>query len=415
MNIHASKTVPIEFSMVVEAYRKVKQGGKASGVDGQSWKDFDAKAEDNCYVIWRRLASGSYHPKAVRRVEIPKKDGGKRKLGIPALQDRIAQEVVRHYMEVRVDALFHQHSYGYRPVKSAHEALKQVQSNCLSKDWVIDMDICNFFDEIDHERLLKGVAHLLGEADWVQLYVKRWLEMPVQELDGSQTVSKGKGTPQGGVISPLLANIFLHYTLDVWLSRHYPDAGFVRYADDVIVHCASKERSDQILQAIRDRLQEVGLSLKEEKTKIAYCKDYRRKEEHEHVQFGFLGFSFQPLSLPAKGGGSFTGYGGKISTANESRIKQALHDDSSLRHPDLTFKEVAAHLNPRLRGWFNYYGLFSKYRLNRLAMYVDDRLCRWLREKHKLNKCRSIAKLDQIRQANPRLFYHWSIGLTRIR
>lgn len=415
MNIHASKTVPIEFSMVVAAYHKVKQGGKASGVDGQSWKDFDAKAEDNCYVIWRRLASGSYHPQAVRRVEIPKKDGGKRKLGIPALQDRIAQEVVRHYMEVRVDHLFHQQSYGYRPLKSAHAALKQVQRNCLSKDWVIDIDICNFFDEIDHALLLKGVAHLLREADWVQLYVKRWLEMPVQELDGSQTMSNGKGTPQGGVISPLLANIFLHCTLDVWLSRYYPDVNFVRYADDVIVHCASKAQSEQVLQAIRVRLQEVGLSVKEEKTKIAYCKDYRRKGAHDTVQFGFLGFSFQPLSLPGKGGGSFTGYGGKISAANESRIKQALHDDKSLRNPGLELRDIALQLNPRLRGWFDYYGLFSKYRLNRLAMYVDDRLHRWLRDKYKLNRKRCRAKLDQIRQANPRQFYHWSIGLNRIR
>jgi group II intron reverse transcriptase/maturase len=417
MDVHRKKTVPVEFKMVVDAYRKVKQGGKAAGIDGRSWAEFDKDAEHQCYIIWTRMASGSYHPEAVRSVEIPKKDGSKRKLGIPTLRDRIAQEVVRKYMEERVDEKFHTNSYGYRPLKSAHDALKQVSKNCLNKDWVIDMDIRKFFDEIDHELMLKAVDHIMGDVPWVRMYVKRWLEMPVQETDGSITSGSGKGTPQGGVISPLLANIYLHYTLDVWLSKNFPSVNFVRYADDMVVHCNSKEEAEHVLESIKARLSEVKLSIKEEKTKIAYCKDYRRKEEHETVKFEFLGFSFQPLSIPSKlrRDSYITGFGGKISAANESKIKQSINEERSLRDTTLEIQNIADVLNSKLRGWFNYYGLFNKYRLNRVAMHVDYRLIRWISDKYKLYYRKSITKLRQIRQTHPRLFYHWEVGLNRIR
>src|SRR4030066_859761 len=244
LNVHIDKTVPIEFRQVVKAYWKVRKGGKAVGIDNESWTDFEKETEKNLYVIWNRLASGSYHPQAVREVEIPKKDGKKRKLGIPTLRDRIAQQVVKEHMERRIDRLFHENSYGYRPLKSAHQAIEQVRRNCYRQDWVIDMDISKFFDEIDHGLMIKAVENVM-EGKWGKMYVERWLRMPVQKQDGTLQQKAGKGTPQGGVISPLLANLYLHFTLDMWLTKHYPRVNFVRYADDVGVNCTSKAEAEK--------------------------------------------------------------------------------------------------------------------------------------------------------------------------
>ena len=213
MNVHVTKPVPITFKMVVDAYQKVRKGGKATGIDQESWEKFDTQREDNLYVIWNRLASGTYHPSAVLETEIPKKDGSKRKLGIPTLRDRIAQCVVKEYLEKRIDQKFHEHSYGYRPLKSSRQAIEQVKKNCKEKDWVIDMDISKFFDEISHELLMKAVERMTEEK-WVRMYVKRWLNMKIETKEGKQYDRQGKGTPQGGVSSPLLANIFLHYAIN---------------------------------------------------------------------------------------------------------------------------------------------------------------------------------------------------------
>ena len=272
MNEHTGKTVPIELEQVVRAYHKVRQGGKASGIDHESWEDFDKNVEDNLFLIWNRMSSGSYHPQAVREVEILKKDGKTRKLGIPTLRDRIAQQVVKVYMEERIDHLFHENSYGYRPLKSAHQAVEQVKQNCYKLDWVIDLDISKFFDEIDHELMLKAVEHVIGEK-WVMMSVSRWLQMPTPKNDGTITKREGRGTPQGGVISPLLANLYLHYAFDMWLSKNYPKIRFVRYADDIVIHCVNKEEAEKVLEAVEKRLAEVKLQIKKEKTHIAYCKD----------------------------------------------------------------------------------------------------------------------------------------------
>ena len=264
MELQISKAVPIEYEWVVAAYKKVRKGGKSAGIDEESWSDFDKKKESNLYVIWNRLSSGSYHPQPLREVEIPKKDGKMRKLGIPTLRDRIAQQVVKEYMEERIDKIFHKNSYGYRPLKSAHQAIEEARQNSYKYDWVIDIDIKSFFDEIDHELMLKAVSHVMEEK-WVKMYVERWLRMPVQKADGSLQEKQGKGTPQGGVISPLLANLYLHVTLDKWLSKHYPEVSFVRYADDVVIHCTSKAEAEEVLEAVRRRLAEVKLQIKEEK------------------------------------------------------------------------------------------------------------------------------------------------------
>jgi len=410
MNIHVQKSVPIEFTQVVKAYQKVRKGGKGSGIDRETWEAFDKEVQKHLYVIWNRLASGSYHPQAVREVEIPKKDGRVRTLGIPTLRDRIAQQVVKDYMEKRIDGLFHENSYGYRPIKSAHQAIQQVRANCYQTDWVIDLDISKFFDEVAHELVLKAVEHVMEEK-WVKMYVKRWLEAPVQKHDGTLQQRAGKGTPQGGVISPLLANLYLHFTLDMWLSKHYPKVRFVRYADDIVVHCVSKAEAEGILAAIKVRLAEVKLQIREEKTRIAYCKDYRRRGKHDHVKFEFLGFSYQPRARKSiEGGGSYTAFTAEVSSANQKRIRDEIRAAIIWRYTQVEVSEIAKRLNPKLRGWLAYYGLFSTRCLRRSVQSIDRRLIKWLRKKHKLGFRKAVSKLNAIRQAQPALFHHWQAG-----
>ena len=409
MNVHVKKTVPIEYYDVAKAYQKVRKGGKAVGIDQQSWADFDKEPERNLYVIWNRLASGSYHPQPVREVEIPKKDGSKRKLGIPTLRDRIAQQVVKDYMEKRIDKLFHENSYGYRPLKSAHQAIEQVRQNTFGFDWVLDMDISKFFDEVDHDLTLKAVSHVMEEK-WVLMYVERWLKMPVQKQDGTFEPKQGKGTPQGGVISPLLANLYLHFAMDKWLSNHYPTVRFVRYADDVVIHCSTHQQAEQVKEALINRLAEVKLKVNESKTHIAYCKDYRRKESHEKVKFEFLGFSYQPRARKSKRDGkNFMAFTAEISQTNKKRIIQTIRELGVWRDTRVEIQSIAAQLNAKLRGWINYYGLYSKRSLRIALVKVEERLVKWLKKKHKAGTRKARAKLKVIRRENPELFYHWKI------
>ena len=409
MNVHVKKTVPIEYYDVAKAYQKVRKGGKAVGIDQQSWADFDKEPERNLYVIWNRLASGSYHPQPVREVEIPKKDGSKRKLGIPTLRDRIAQQVVKDYMEKRIDKLFHENSYGYRPLKSAHQAIEQVRQNTFGFDWVLDMDISKFFDEVDHDLTLKAVSHVMEEK-WVLMYVERWLKMPVQKQDGTVEPKQGKGTPQGGVISPLLANLYLHFAMDKWLSNHYPTVRFVRYADDVVIHCSTHQQAEQVKEALINRLAEVKLKVNESKTNIAYCKDYRRKESHEKVKFEFLGFSYQPRARKSKRDGkNFMAFTAEISQTNKKRIIQTIRELGVWRDTRVEIQSIAAQLNAKLRGWINYYGLYSKRSLRIALVKVEERLVKWLKKKHKAGTRKARAKLKVIRRENPELFYHWRI------
>jgi group II intron reverse transcriptase/maturase len=347
--------------------------------------------------------------------EIPKKNGKKRKLGIPTLSDRIAQEVIRHYMEIRVDHLFHEHSYGYRPVKSSHEALKVVRQNTLERDWVVDLDITQFFDEIDHELMMRAIGAIFTER-WISVYVERWLKMKIEGADGTQYDRGTKGTPQGGVISPLLANMFLHFGLDMWLTKHFPSVRFVRYADDIVLHCESKEEAEQVLQAIKTRLEEIHLRINEEKTKIVYCQDYARKDQHEHVQFGFLGFSFQPRAVQDKHtpGTSYTGFTGEISRENQVKIRAVIRESIAWRNTTMTLSDIALLLNKKLCGWIHYFSLFGKRQLRRTLLYVDVRLIKWLRRRHKIGHRRAYALYQSVYQSTPRLFYHWQCGYSYV-
>lgn len=411
MNVHVTKSVPITYKMVVDAYGKIKAGGKAVGIDGESWEEFDRDVQGNLYVIWNRLSSGSYHPSAVREAEIPKKDGKKRKLGIPTLRDRIAQSVVKDYMEKRIDHQFHQHSYGYRPLKSTRQAVEQVRKNCKVQDWVIDLDISKFFDEIDHELLLKAVEKMI-EDKWIKMYVSRWLKMKVVNKEGKEYDKGGKGTPQGGVISPLLSNIFLHYALDKWLELNYGYISFTRYADDMVIHCKTKEEAELILTAIKTRLEQVKLRINEQKTQIVYCKDYRRTQKHQHVQFGFLGFSYQPRKSRSKSGtGSYTAFTAEISRENQKKIRESIKDTIAWRNTKMEITDIAVRLNSKLRGWINYFGLYGKGTLRRTMIYLDYRLTRWLQIRHKITSVRKASlKLASIMKDSPRMFYHWEKG-----
>jgi group II intron reverse transcriptase/maturase len=402
-------TVPITKAMVKEAYRKVKANKGSAGVDEESLEEFQSDLLNNLYALWNRLSSGSYIPKPVLEVTIPKANGGKRTLGIPTVSDRIAQQVIKSYLEPRLEGEFLHNSYGYRPLKSAHDAVKAVRNNVLYYEWVVDMDIKSFFDEVDHELLMKALERHVKEK-WVKMYIRRWLEVPSQKHDGTQSTKEGKGTPQGGVISPLLSNLFLHYVLDKWLAKHYPQIAFVRYADDVILHCRNEEEAEQTLEAVRERLQECKLRLNEEKTKIIYCQDYKRKKRKDYKKkFDFLGFTFKPQALPSKMGGVFLGYGCEISQVSESRIIKGwkkLHLLSTW-----TIQEIANKINPQMIGIIRYYGKFRKWALRKLMKHFHYRLAKWVLKKYKRLKgsfTKAYKWLTETQISYPNMFYQWT-------
>jgi len=409
-----SKTVPITKEMVRAAYRKVKSNKGSAGVDRESLEEFQQDLSGNLYKIWNRLASGSYHPQPVKEVEIPKANGGKRKLGIPTVSDRIAQQVIKSYLEPRLEAVFHEDSYGYRPLKSAHQAIKQVQENVRTYSWVVDMDIKSFFDEVDHELLMKALDRHVSQK-WVKLYIRRWLESPVQTKDGRLLQKQGKGTPQGGVISPLLANLYLHYVLDRWLELHYPTIAFVRYADDVVVHCQSEEQAQEVLQGIRVRLQECHLSMNETKTKIVYCKDYRKKEKKEYGnKFDFLGFSFQPRMYRSvrDSGKVFLGYGCEMSQKVITKVVTEWKQKKWHRQSDLSLQDIATRINTQMRGIINYFGKINSIGLHKLIRQFHFQLAKWTMNKYKRFRGRygkAYTWLKEIKNSYPTMFYHWTV------
>jgi len=409
-----SKTVPITKEMVRAAYRKVKSNHGGAGIDEESLELFQTDLSKNMYKIWNRLASGSYFPQPVKEMEIPKSSGGKRKLGIPTVSDRIAQEVIKSYLEPRLEAVFHKHSYGYRPFRNAHQAIRQVQANVRTYGWVVDMDIKSFFDEVDHELLMKAIDKHV-EEQWVKMYILRWLESPVQTEDGQLRAKEGKGTPQGGVISPLLSNLFLHYVLDKWLDLHYPQITFVRYADDVIVHCHSEAQAQELLLAIGNRLQACKLRLNESKTQIVYCKDYRRKEKKGYRnKFDFLGFSFKPTVYPSKReeGAVFLGYGCEMSQKGISRIVDGWRKANWHRQTVLSIQDIAIDINAQMRGLINYFGKINSRGLHKLIRRLHFRLAKWAMNKYKRFRGKygqAFNWLRDIKASYPNMFYHWTV------
>jgi len=407
----ASKGIPITKQMVWESYKKVKSKKGSGGVDGKNLEIYSEDLSSNLYKLWNRLTSGSYYPQAVLEVEIPKKDGSKRKLGIPTIEDRIAQQVVKDYLEPRLEKVFHNSSYGYRPKRNAHQALEEVRQNVRKKAWVIDMDIKSFFDRVSHALLSKALSRHV-EENWVKLYIDRWLNCPKQ-VDGITVKKEGEGTPQGGVISPLLSNLFLHYALDKWMDKTHPGIKFVRYADDVIVHCTSKAEAERILDSIKSRLKSCQLELHEKKTKVVFCKSGRRRSEHKVVSFNFLGYGFQPRTSATKSGKMFLGYDCAISKESQTKIARELRATNFQRWTARSIEEIADYFNSKLRGWLNYFGKFRRWKLNRIFKLFNARLTNWVRKRYKrLNKSyiKACIWLREYKLVNPELFVHWKYG-----
>ncbi len=414
MNLwNETKSIPISRQEIWTAYKKVRSNNGSAGVDALSMKDYDANRSKQLYKLWNRMASGSYFPPPVKEVEILKKDGKVRKLGIPTISDRVGQMAIKMLLEPRFEKIFSSNSYGYRPNKNAHQALSEVRKNCRKTDWVIDLDIKGFFDNIDHNKLMLAVNKHVPEK-WIRIYIERWLKAPRLTKSGSLITNQGKGTPQGGVISPLLANLYLHYALDMWLENTDQMIKYVRYADDVIIHCVSQFHAERLLKLLHLRMQSVGLELHPQKTKIVYCKDYRRRENYPTIKFEFLGYSFQPRMTKSKQTkGLFLGFDCAISIGSRKRIADKLGE---LAIEKLSFRSIvgiAQYLNPRIRGWINYYGKFRPSELHKIFRLLESRLVRWARKRYKRYKT-SLAKafkwLKRIRVQFPYLFYHWQVG-----
>lgn len=405
-----TRSIPITKEMIWEAYKKVKSNGGSAGIDEESIATFDQVRSKELYKIWNRLSSGSYFAPLIKRVTIPKGNGKTRPLGIPTVRDRIAQQVVKTYLEPRLDVIFIANSYGYRPNKDAHSAIKVVQENLRNRSWVIDLDIKEFFENVNHELLLKALKKHVSEK-WVLMYIQRWLEASILMEDGSLKTCNGKGTPQGGVISPLLANLYLHYCVDKWLEIHYPTVKLVRYADDMVIHCMSYQESQTVLASLKERLKTCGLTAHEEKTKIVYCGKYEQKGHFR--QFDFLGFSFQPMSRKSKNGELYLYFGCKMSRKSKIRIKQNLRAEHFQKKSQLTIQDLATKLNPMIRGWINYYGKISKWSLNPVFYHLHHQILRWILKKYKRfkgSKVKAIAWLRKIGKSYSMLFYHWELG-----
>lgn len=406
--LEKAKSFEISKHLLWNAYKRVKQNGGAAGVDRQTIEDFERKLKSNLYKIWNRMSSGSYFPSAVRRVEIPKKSGGTRPLGIPTVADRIGQMAAKLVLEPMLEPHFHSDSYGYRPGKSAHDALGRTRERCWKYDWVIDLDIKGFFDNIDHDLMMKAVrAH--KPPKWVELYIERWLKAPVQEAECTSQ-PRDRGTPQGGVISPLLANLYLHYAFDLWIKRTQPAVLFERYADDIVIHCGSLKQAIELKAEIEKRLAECQLAAHPEKTKIVYCKDDNRKGTYENETFDFLGFTFRPRSVRGNYGRLFTGF----TPAMSKKAEQAIRDEiKSWRVHKLTGMEIGAlsnKFNPKIRGWIQYYEKFRPSLLWRLCKQFQQILFKWAKNKYKRLKGslgRADNFIDAIAKQQPWLFIHW--------
>lgn len=410
----SNKTKPYDISkyVVYWAYQRVKANKGAGGVDGESIEEFDKDWKNKLYRIWNRMSSGSYFPPAVRAVAIPKDNGKTRILGIPTVSDRIAQTVVKMMLEPLVEPVFHEDSYGYRPGKSAIQAVGQARKRCWRYNWVVDLDIKGFFDNLDHDLVMKAVRHHT-KCQWIILYIERWLKAPLETEEGIPT-SRDRGTPQGGVISPLLANIFMHYAFDSWMRRQNPQIPFERYADDAVTHCSSQVQAEQLLKAITERLKECKLEVNAEKTRIVYCKDADRPKFHEHERFDFLGFTFRPRLAKNKHGKVFVSFLPAVSDKAAKAIKKEIRSWRIHARSDKSLADIARMFNAKVQGWINYYGNYYKSAMYPFLMNIERNLVRWATRKYKKLKghnTRARHWLGGIAQREPKLFAHWRIGL----
>lgn len=409
-----TKPFEIPKALVWEAYQRVKANGGASGVDKESIERFERRLGDNLYVVWNRLCSGSYFPPPVKGVPIPKKSGGVRLLGIPTVADRVAQTVVKRVLEPILEPRFHPNSYGYRPGRSALDAVAMVRRRCWDYDWVIEFDIKGLFDNIDHALLMRAVRKHC-RIPWVLLYIERWLTAPMEMADGTR-VDRTRGTPQGGVVSPLLANLFLHYAFDRWVSDHLRSVRFCRYADDGVIHCRSQAQAEYVLRRVAERFRACGLELHPEKTRMVYCRDIHRPADYPVVQFTFLGYTFRPRKAVDKYGRVYVNFAPAVSREALRVMRQTIRSWHLQLKCDKHIDDLSRMFNPVLRGWMNYYGRFHGSAMDAIWKHLDAYLVRWLRRKHKTlarHKRRAWDALRRLACAHPHAFVHWRQWYTR--
>lgn len=407
-----TKSYEISKTVVYEAFKRVKANKGAAGIDEESITAFEKNLEDNLYKIWNRMSSGSYFPPPVKTVEIPKKNGGKRLLGVPTVTDRIAQMTVKIYFEPLVEPHFHPDSYGYRPGKSAIDAVGITRQRCWKYDWVLEFDIKGLFDNIDHELLMKAVRKHT-DCKWIILYIERWLKAPFQTKEG-KVIERNAGTPQGGVISPVLANLFLHYVFDKWMERNSPYNPWARYADDAVVHCKTLAQAEALLSSLTKRFIECKLELHPDKTRIVYCKDDDRKGGYAEIKFDFLGYTFRPRRSKNRYGKHFVNFTPAVSNKACTAMRQAIRGWRMHLKPDKELTDLSHMFNPILRGWINYYGRFYKSELYSVLRHMNKALVQWARRKYKkLARHRKRAEqwLGGIARRDAKLFVHWKMGI----
>lgn len=412
--IKKSKAKPFKISKqsVMAAWASVKSNKGTYGIDEESIEDFESNLQRNLYKVWNRMSSGSYFPSPIRTVEIPKSGGGKRVLGIPTVADRIAQTVVKETLEPILEPKFHGDSYGYRPDKSPLDAVGVARKRCWRQDWCIDLDIKGFFDNLDHALTMKAVKFHTDQK-WIHLYIERWLKAPIEDEDGKLT-KREKGTPQGGVISPLLSNMFMHHAFDDWMKRHFPNVRFERYVDDALVHSGSKKEAETLLKAISTRLSGCGLELNASKTKIVYCKDDDRRGRHENESFTFLGYTFRPRKSKNRYGKHFVNFSPAISNQASKTIRKEIRRWKIHLQPEKNLIDLARMYNPKVRGWMNYYGRYYRSALYPVLVNIERFLIRWVTRKFKRfrsHKRRAAHWLQGIRAKEPKLFAHWTMHL----
>ncbi len=416
MNEPKQQDKPFDISkwVVWEAYQRVKANRGAAGVDDMSIAEFEQDRDKHLFRIWNRMSSGSYFPPPVKAVEIPKpgKKNAVRILGVPTVADRVAQTVARMYLEPKVEPVFHPDSYGYRPKKSALDAVGVCRRRCWKADWVVDLDIKAFFDSVPWDFILKAVEHHTDQK-WILLYVRRWLQAPMQQQDG-MLVERDRGTPQGSAISPLLANVFMHYAFDAWMVREFPNIPFERYCDDAVVHCGSERQARQVRDAIAARLAQVGLELHPGKTRIVYCKDADRRDDHEVTSFTFLGYEFRPRLAKNKWGKHFVSFLPAVSKDAVKAMGREIRSWHIARRSDMSLDDLARMVNNIVQGWVNYYGRFYKSMLYPLLRRLNQHLMRWACRKYKRLKRRerkAMHWLAEVAKRVPGLFAHWRFGL----
>lgn len=409
--MHKTKPYVISKNVVYEAFLRVKANKGSAGIDEQSIEEFEGNLKDNLYKIWNRMSSGSYFPPAVKAVEIPKKAGGTRTLGIPTVSDRIAQMTVKLYFEPSVEPFFHEDSYGYRPKKSAIQALEITRKRCWKYNWVLEFDIKGLFDNIDHDLLMRAVEKHTN-VEWIKVYIKRWLKAPFQTNKGIK--ERTSGTPQGGVISPVLANLFLHYTFDKWMAINHPNNPFTRYADDAVIHCKTEEEAKKLLESLNKRMNICKLELHPTKTKIIYCKDADRKEEHENISFDFLGYTFRPRRSKNRWGKYFVNFTPAISNKSKKSIRQKVRGWKLQLKANKELFDLSMMFNSAIQGWINYYGKFYKSEMYSSLRHINKALIMWARKKYKKlarHKKNAERFMGRIAIQNPKLFKHWELGI----